>query len=296
MCYRVRLAHVATSGNGEVCIVAKKKHIGPCHLCGENGELSEEHVPPKRAYNSGTVIVLKKDDAMWLDPGEWPKHGRKQEGGARAFTLCHRCNNNTGSWYAAEFVTFARRAAEVIRHSRGAPVLAHPIRCRPLRVLKQIATMFFSVNEPTFREQNPELVAFVLNKRRAGLSSKYGFFIYLNVEGQTRHWGMSAKVDTSGWNLIHGPLSMRPNVYCSEITFPPLGYVMTIDSPPPDPRLVPIHHFATFDFERQADLHARLPLLQTHSHFPGDYATLSDLARRREENRRDERRLPPSER
>jgi len=90
--------------------MARRKKTGVCCICGQTGELSFEHVPPKAAYNKITVIEY-----------EWEQHvqnrkskGRSRQGGAGAYTLCEQCNNNTGPWYGDEYVKWARSCHDIM--------------------------------------------------------------------------------------------------------------------------------------------------------------------------------------
>jgi len=53
---------------------------------------------------------------------------------------------------------------EVLLKSKGQPTVIPVNGLFPLPILKQVITMFFSVNRDRFREVHPELVRFVLNR------------------------------------------------------------------------------------------------------------------------------------
>jgi hypothetical protein len=63
----------------------------------------------------------------------------------------------------------------------------------------------------------------------------------------------------------------------SEITFPPYGYVMTIESNPPDPRLLDITLFSKYRYNDHAVKALRFVVLPTHSIYPGDYRTKEEI-------------------
>jgi hypothetical protein len=77
--------------------MARKKIIDVCHICGVNGKLSFEHVPPRAAFNNRRVVKVGFDDAAHLGPDQVPR-GQIQQRGAGAYTLCESCNNWTGNW------------------------------------------------------------------------------------------------------------------------------------------------------------------------------------------------------
>jgi hypothetical protein len=240
--------------------MAKQKILGTCHLCGARGELSFEHVPARAAFNNRPVVPVSHDQAFHLRPGEVPK-GPIQQRGMGGYTLCASCNNNTGSWYGSSFIDWCYEGLTVLQRTGGRPTLYHVSYNYPLRILKQIVTMFFSVCAPTFQARNEELVRFVLNRKVTGLSGKYRFFTYYNLEGRFRCSPPVGIMDVKrgGSTLI------------AEISFPPFGYVMTLGSDAPDKRLVEISYFAHFGYNEFVSVSRRLAVLQTYMPMPGDY-------------------------
>lgn len=66
----------------------------------------------------------------------------------------------------------------------------------------------------------------------------------------------------------------------SEISYPPFGYVLTIDSEPPDNRLYEITHFSTYGYQDFKIMTLKLPVLPTHLGYPGDYRNKDDILKR----------------
>lgn len=251
---------------------AVAKNEGTCHICGALGLLSYEHVPPQAAFNDRRVMAVSFETAMRLGPGEQPR-GKFLQRGAGAYTLCKKCNNDTGAWYAKAFVDWCYQGMNVLVRSGGKPTLIYLHYVYPLRVLKQIVTMMFSVNGSKFRLANPDLVRFVLNREARYLSPRYRFFVFYNTEGVNRASGTTGLL-----NVETGRASTM-----SEITFPPFGYVMTLDSEPPDHRLFEITHFARYDYDDMRVVPLHLPVLPTLLSFPGDYRTIDEIHRERAE-------------
>ncbi len=247
--------------------MAKPKREGYCAICGTHGPLTFEHVPPKKAYNDRPVTLIEFEKMIRLAPGERAK-GPLQRQGMGAYTLCGTCNNNTGSWYGGAFIDWCAQGMDILQRARGRPTLIYPHRIYPLRVIKQIVTMFFSANPQGLRH-HADLVRFVLNKEHRYLSPTYRVFVYYNNVGRTRLLGFAALLDTNTGS----------NTLMSEITFPPFGYVMTLDTPPPDERLIEITYFARSDYDAQTSLPLRLPVLPTHVGVPGDYREEDQIMR-----------------
>lgn len=251
----------------------RRKVIGICRLCGEEKELSFEHVPPQKAFNSGLAIVMPLQPGTILGPDD-PITGMEYTKGVGAYTLCHRCNNTTGSWYGNGFIRWCQQGAHLLDQSDNNPTLYYPYYIDPLSVLKQIVAMFFSVNAFTFSKDHEELVGFVLNRERRYLSPKYRIFTYYNDSNRIRRVGLAGKIDLQIGGLVP---EVRNMSFLSEIAHWPFGYVLTVNSPSPNPRLFEISHFARYEYGQYAVTHLQLPLLPIHLQFPGDYRTKEEI-------------------
>src|SRR5437867_6464853 len=193
------------------------KVIGPCHICGTVGGLSFEHVPPRAAFNDRPVenpdirkLIGRGDPGVLDNP-----RGRKSQRGAGAYTLCPRCNGITGHWYGAAYVDWAVQGLELLRAAGGPPSLYHQFHIFPLRVLKQVITMFFSANGPNFRATHPGLVRFVLNRDEHDIDPAIRVFAFYTLSNRSRQSGVSGLV-----RLSDDGLSAQAKFF-SEITFPP---------------------------------------------------------------------------
>ena len=244
----------------------RKKVTGTCRICGVEGNLSFEHVPPRQAFNNKPVLMAKFEDV--LEKGTKPvTEGRLQQKGVGGHTLCERCNNNTGSWYGTSFVDWTYQALLLQQRSGGNSSFLHPYHIFPLRVIKQVITMFFSVNSHELSKRHPDLVQFILDKERRYINPSIKFYAYLMEGTAIRMVGLSVKSHFNNYGK-------RDLVHLSEIAYPPCGYVMTIDSPKPDIRLFEISHFAHYKYNEWINDWFRLPVLPVHmSIIPGDYRT-----------------------
>jgi len=91
----------------------RRKNIkGKCRICGKIGPLTYEHVPPRKAFNSNKALVYYGRKILEQDSKGFPWEissrlkGKQLQRGIGAYTLCERCNNNTGAWYGNAFVDF----------------------------------------------------------------------------------------------------------------------------------------------------------------------------------------------
>jgi len=98
------------------------KKFGKCHLCGKVGELSFEHVPPRKAFNEKPVVKAKFDEVLGLGPDAQIK-GPVQQRGMGDYTLCLKCNNDTGSWYGRSFVDWCYQGLEILLKTKEKAIL-----------------------------------------------------------------------------------------------------------------------------------------------------------------------------
>lgn len=240
--------------------------VGPCQICGENRQLTFEHLPPRAAFNDRPTINVAIHDALRLGPNSTPR-GPIEQRGAGAYSLCESCNSKTGHWYGSHFVDWCYQAAILLNKSKGMASLHYLYYIFPLSVLKQIVSMFLSLNKGLANDTREELARFVLNPEMKHLAPTYRFFTYYTVSRSLRYVGVACKA-----NMQTGAV-----IVLSEMTFPPFGYVMTLDSRPPDNRLVELTHFAHFAFREFKVLPLAFPVLPVASAYPGDYRSEKDI-------------------
>jgi hypothetical protein len=239
----------------------KKKHFGICHLCGTEGKLSFEHVPPESAFNDQPILRSTFEQVLASEhPDEFD--GGYQRRGAGGYTLCEKCNSDTGSWYVPAFTNWAQQAMRIVIATRAKPSLEYSFNLFPLRVLKQIICMFFSVNGTYFQKVHPDLVRFILNKDSRDLPERVRMYAFYTFSNRSRSAGVLA-------------LAKGSNIHTfSEITFPPFGFVLTMNSDPPQSGFCEISSFAQFEYrDWRCGITMRLPLMPIYTGFPGDYRT-----------------------
>jgi len=244
----------------------KKMQSGECHICGDFGPLSFEHVPPQAAFNDRPLLAHAIDEI--LEKGSYQKNkGKICQRGAGSYTLCQRCNNDTGAWYGKHYVNWVNQGMRILSASKGAPTLYYNFLIFPLAIIKQILCMFFSVNSVGFSENNPELVRFVLDKKLKYLPHKIKIFLYYSIHSNIRQAGVMGKM-----NIID---DKKSSIF-SEITFPPFGYILTFDRPP-HKDMLEITHFSNFGYNDFKSLFIKIPVLPVINLFPGDYRTQNEI-------------------
>lgn len=258
----------------------RKKVYGKCKICGTVGKLSFEHVPPSKAFNNEDYYYSVSEKLMLLDLDENLDYikpdgksiFKKGQGGFGYYSLCESCNNKTGSWYASDFVSWAQQSMGILMKEKNLHTTFYPTSFYPLRVIKQIICMFFSINNDDFREREPDLVKFLLNKEMRNLPYRYNIYCYYSVLGRKRVMGEAFLGDFSSGAM--------KTIHLCEFAFPPFGFVMTIDSDPPDLRLADITYFSKFEYNEKQEVHQRFSILPTYlSYIPADYRTKDEIVK-----------------
>ena len=244
-----------------------KKPIGICLLCGLEEQLSFEHTPPRAAFNSGPVLEMCTDYLLHnTDPLAYldlPK-GKLNQKGSGGYTLCASCNNWTGSKYASHYQDFCQQLMPIAKVTKEGHGVAFEIEFCPLNVLKHIALMYLTSNSETFQKQNNDLVQFVNEPRSVTIPRRFKFWLALtSMENAkfSRSSGVSGSVDLeNNIGFLH-----------SEIAYPPLINVLSINSPRPEQRLTKINWFRHYELETKVRLQLSLFALAIASPFPTDY-------------------------
>ena len=200
-----------------------KKHIGKCALCGKKTELTFEHIPPRSAFNSSpakpvTLETILKSERHYPRQKQLLPYTNQQKG-LGLFSLCKSCNENTGSWYGDAYYHFAKNSMEVISSD-----IDDGFNCvefynmYPLRIIKQIISMFCSVNVNTKLD---DLREFVLNKESIGIDkNRYKICMYFTKSTTCRHSGMTGLLDIKTSNVT----------LLSEIVYRPLGLLLYLNA------------------------------------------------------------------
>lgn len=251
----------------------RKSEIGICRICGRNRKLSFEHVPPQKAFNSATVIEYKLSDVQDTRRAK----GKLRQGGVGQHTLCESCNNDTGSWYGGEYVSWAEIGYEILHRQSNqydGKVLPNMVAITmfsvyPLRFLKQVITCFFSVagQAPSgaFASRNPGLASFVLDKRKKPLPSDIQIFMRLHDSEAIRRFPIGGTL-----RVIRdekGNLHVDGGGVFSEIAHPPFAFGFSLAGS--YPHSISITHFSEYGYDENADIDLALPIGRGALQYPG---------------------------
>lgn len=206
------------------------KKIGICHLCGKYTELTFEHVPPKSANNKDRAKLLTGKEIFNIDKLKAGKSLRyiNQQKGAGNYTLCKECNNNTGDWYADEYIKFANEIGYILTNeinlniAKGIGIDSNKLYFQ--RIIKQILCMFLSTMQPEYALEFADIREYVLDREKTAFDSKkYRISMYLLKKYEISHSGViGLLVKDNGQTILRKVAIM--NLY-------PIGFILEINPP-----------------------------------------------------------------
>lgn len=248
---------------------------GKCHICGEYKELTFEHIPPRKAFNDSRGFVYSGEEILHSSNFPWDTKNIKREQlqkGIGKYTLCGKCNNDTGSWYGNEFVDFINKSYQIINQNKiitNSWLSVTIPEIYPLKIAKQIVSMFLSNNSEYFSDRHPLLRSLILSKGKKGISpDDYGLFLFILKSNYGRSAGVTPilKTDTGSSRVV------------SEFTWFPFGYVLELNPKYIKKEYCDITFFLNkFNLDDKRSINLTLPIRECHSILPTDYRTKEEI-------------------
>ncbi|WP_123812067.1 hypothetical protein [Mangrovimonas sp. DI 80] len=221
-------------------------------------------MPPKVAFNKNTKFVtidfeeyIKAENAL-----KNPPKGKTKQGGIGYNSFCVKCNSFLGSSYVPAYKNWAIGGMQLLNQKEEYGLHGYTINeIEPLKVIKHIISMFLAINPEWFLESYPELAAFLNEQETKELPDKFRVFMYLTRAERFRYMPFTT----------HGNLKTGTTTLCSEIAFPPYGYVITFDFNGKIGYLNEITDFKKFNLNQKTSLNMITYQLPTYMQFPLDY-------------------------
>jgi len=259
-------------------MTSKKTIVGKCRICGREGKLTFEHIPPRASYNKQSIRTVELLDVIAAENSEdimpWELERVRStisQRGRGEYCLCESCNNNTGAWYGVHYKRFADALMHVCVSAKKANARSAKFELkdmRPLPIIKQVIAMFCDINT-ALTDTDPSLREFLLNKESQALNkSKYRVFMYLMTGGIEKTAGRTALLQIG---------SPTP-IVLSEISTVPVGFVLYEDLPIDyQTILTEITNFADCSYSDSASITLALNAFEINSVFPGDYRSKEEI-------------------
>lgn len=250
-----------------------------CRICGMEGPLTFEHVPPRSAFNRDRAEVMGLDAWLRRDAGGPVERGKIMQRGSGFESLCEICNNRAGRLYVPEFRKWTQMGMQVLHGPNGAAaafadtveesyVLIEADDVQPARFLKQVVTMFLAMSPPTFTPLHPDLASFAQDPEWIGLPERYQIYLALYSGPYARFVGGVATLRNIG---TEKPIE---NHFVLEIAYPPFAYVLSIDENTPALACGNLAAFADVSIHDRASVKVQLINGYGHTPIPLDYRTL----------------------
>lgn len=244
-----------------------KKNIGKCALCGTEGELTFEHIPPKSSGNNARAQLYNIEDIIAKNTTPWDVDGLQynpQQKGTGKYSLCRSCNNSTGRWYGRGYIDLSNAFAKMILDHDVKPMeclILEGVKFKPLEFLKQVLSFFTSIQGSPLSEQ---ISKFIL-ERDATLEDLAGFrvFMHLNVGSIHKQLGPFGKID------LHTGEAMM----VSEISSFPFGFNLYYPNEDCGPKIgLEITDFCKYPYgvEQTASV-IEIPALESNNVLPLDF-------------------------
>jgi hypothetical protein len=270
-------------GDGTEEVLPATRRHGRCRICGEQADLTSEHIPPGAALNLGRLRVHTIED--WVNrQGDAMPGGVLKQGGIRGYTLCKGCNDLTGAQYGDEYRRWAITILEMLATAgtnvheldaepttrRGTITLIggdgrpNP---RPGAFIRQILSMMCSVSAGyDLAGRFPSIRAMVLDSTAGTLPAgmSIGLTIYLSTRSRVVGPVLEVNTERRTWRWL------------MEVAHAPIAALMVLMSDRADDgpaHLCDISNFTQVSAKATGQVDASIEIGTAHHAQVGDYRT-----------------------
>lgn len=229
-----------------------------CNICAMRPSGSREHLPGVAAANDGpvTIVYFKSNSAR----RNTERVERREKDGFVVHTICNHCNSRTGGNFGTAYKEFVTQFSNSGMLDTGQARTWISLRTvQPLRILKQMTSMFIAVQGQFPRENWMPSCDFVLNKDAKLVQPSLRYYLYRNVSAVGRVTALTS---------IMSIYRRWPPIFFCEISWPPVGLVFAKEAHPLLRGMADITHWGQYGFRDRADLSFSVPQLRVASHWP----------------------------
>jgi len=275
------VAEVAAPAVGEtVGLFPSTPYEGDCRICGQWASLTEEHLPPRGAFNKGRGRTPELMDMLGSDTVDFPGSGPTEQGGICGYTLCLDCNNFSGTRWGREYQEWARRAAQALTTVPGGIAAVdsqavypgwEPLIFKgvfPGRFVRQVLAMMLTISgSAELGERYGALRRLVLGGDPEPLPDPLRLYVSVFA-------GPLARIAGGPNGQLWANLESRVARRLLAVDFPPLASVLLLDGPEAPELGVDISTFAETAPDRRMDVTFEvMPLGFGYKPWPTDYRT-----------------------
>ena len=198
------------------------KYFGRCRLCGQDKELTFEHVPPKAVFN-GSLLRRYNGVEILDNPEDFKNHNLKSQKcnrGSGGYYLCKDCNSFLGSEYNETYSCIANCIAYEIDnsltpHTTGIEFLSKRLEWG--NFFRQAMAMFVDISDVCSDDEI--LRRYILNPNSMDFDrEKYMLLFYAVNDFRTQNKKIIEKAEIETFKLNF-----------AEITAFPIGFLLLID-------------------------------------------------------------------
>jgi hypothetical protein len=228
-----------------------------CRICGIRPADSDEHFIPKAAGNRRAVRLLVQEP-------DGSQRERRCTGGFFLPVLCKQCNSSPAGGYAQAYTVLFRQLREAPSlTAEDGRLIFHARDIFPLRFVKQCILAFICAApwypEPVWRP----LQAFLRDRDALLPDTAPRIFLYENIANIGR------VVPSCGIC----ELANHRTTVVSEISWPPLGIVLSFQAHPVLSQMADITEWGQYAYSHRASVQLRLPRLQVNTLYPLAFGT-----------------------
>jgi hypothetical protein len=255
----------------EVEAIGRAGDDSTCRICASRDELTDEHAPSRRAGNVGRLIRGVIDYAASIAAGEVAWRAEELHGGAKANSLCRRCNNSTGRWYNPAYIRLvnASKAVAIPQNAGNAREVRVPV-LHPQRVAKQALTSILATAQAGVTARYPHLREMIVNAEAARRVEPLRLWLYLRANPGGRSSGVASSVNIeTGLGRV-----------LAEFSFWPLGWVLTFDDVPVD-GAIDVSSWFEVGYHEKREVTVTAPCQWALTAYPCDFRSPETIAAER---------------
>ena len=245
---------------------------GTCAICGKRAKLTDEHLPPKAAFNNYPLLIREVDSALTRKKGQLTWQSPQARVGRYLKRLCERCNGRTGSWYGADYRDFVKVAAE----SRIPPGDTGDLSFegRPAGVAKEALACICTSVGPDLASECEVIRKLILYNKFRCCPSDFRLWVYLRALPGAHQTGTAVikHLDTGAEEVV------------TEFSHWPVGWVLSWHDRDL-PRLCEVTHWLDMEYKPYS-VTITVPRLWTLTGYPLDNRNPHEVQRDRERNLR----------
>ena len=200
------------------------KKSGVCHICGKEGPLSFEHIPPHSMGNSKPakayriVDIAKTCNTLNTANKEEIRY-RQQQRGIGFQTICSSCNSYLGKHHVNAYTRCVTELGAILRESKGdqdrSGIHLEGHNIPVLAFFKHVVSNFCSTTQPGTMLDCRE---FLLDFKSNAFPSRYRLFMFALPEGSS--------FVSSGWMRLFLDDNGLKTADLAFIAMPPVGFYL----------------------------------------------------------------------